>query len=90
MAVNRIVLDVEMMDGTVYEDVKTCLADQALYSRTRKVQKWDGPQDDPITFLNFLAYAALRREGKYEGDYNQFINDCAAVGDSGSEEVDPT
>lgn len=90
MAIHRIILDVEMIDGTQHMEVKTCLADQALYAKTRRVQKWDGPAEDPLTFLNFLAFAALKREGKYTDSYDSFINDCAAVGDSGEDEVDPT
>lgn len=91
MAIHRIILDVEMLDGTQYLEVKTCLADQAAYAHTRRVHKWDSPAEDPLTFLNFLAYAALKREKKLEGSYDDFVNNCAAVGDSGEdEEVNPT
>lgn len=90
MAINRLIVDIEMVDGTVHKDVGTTLADQMLFSKTRKVQKWDGPTEDPLLFLNFMAYAALRRNGLFEGGFDAFTNQCAAVGQSGDEPVDPT
>lgn len=90
MAIQRMVLDVEMEDGTVHTGIKTNIADQMLYSRKSKMEKWGSVSDDPLTFLNFMAFAALSRLGLYPKGWNEFINDAAAVGDSGSEDISPT
>lgn len=90
MATTRLILDIEMLDGTVHEDVTTTIADQVLYSKTRQKHNWPGIQDDPTLFMNFLAYAALKRIGKFTGTWDEFANQCAGIGEAGSEDLDPT
>ncbi|MFW0784504.1 hypothetical protein AAFP35_08265 [Gordonia sp. CPCC 206044] len=79
-----------MTDGSVYNDVKTTLADQVEYSKTRQKHNWPSIQDDPSLFINFLAYAAAKRLGYFGGTWDEFCNQCAAVGEAGEEELDPT
>ena len=90
MATTRLILDVEMVDGTVHEDVSTTLADQVLYSTTRNKHKWPTLQEDPTMFINFIAYAAMKRENRFTGTWDEFCNQCAGVGEAGADEVDPT
>lgn len=90
MAIHKLVLDVEMIDGTIHRDITTTVADQFLFSKTARSQKWGNPQDDPLLYLNFLAFAALRRNGLFNGDFIQFTEQAAAVGEAGSEDVDFT
>ncbi|MCP2281063.1 hypothetical protein [Nocardia amikacinitolerans] len=90
MAVARIVVDVAMLDGTEHLGVQTTVADQMAYARTRRTHKWDSPQDDPITFVNFLAFAALRRTGAFTGGWDEFVAQAAAVSETARDEVDPT
>ncbi|MBF6085299.1 hypothetical protein IU485_28420 [Nocardia cyriacigeorgica] len=89
MAVTRITVDVAMLDGTEHTGIQTTVADQMLYARTRRTHKWDSPQDDMLTFINFLAYAALRRLGLFAGSWDQFVEAAAAVSET-SDDVDPT
>lgn len=90
MAVARIVLNVEMLDGTEHLDVHTTVADQMAYARTRRTHKWDAPQDDPLTFVTFLAFAALRRTGAFTGGWDDFVAQAAAVAETERDEVVPT
>ena len=91
MALQKMHLEVEMVDGTVYTDITPTLADQMAYSRTRQSQKWAPMSEDPITFVNFLAFSALRRRGDFDGGFDKFCNEAVAVGESEpSEDVNPT
>lgn len=90
MATTRLILDVEMVDGSVHEGVSTTLADQVLYSTTRAKHKWPTLQEDPTLFINFLAFAAMKREQRFSGTWDEFCNQCAGVGEAGNDEVDPT
>ncbi|MDV8003857.1 hypothetical protein [Rhodococcus sp. IEGM 1318] len=92
MALTRMILDVEMEDGTLHEDIKTNIADQMLYSKQAKMKKWGSVTDDPLTFINFMAFAALSRLGKYTKGFDDFCNEAGAVGESesGPEGIDPS
>ncbi|MCQ4120404.1 hypothetical protein [Rhodococcus tibetensis] len=97
MSINRFVFDVEMVDGTVHRNVTAIVADQMAYSSTRRKHKWDGPQEDPLLFANFLAFSALRRNGLFDGGFDAFCNAAAAVAEIGDDDeaevariVDPT
>lgn len=89
MAVKRLIVTVEMEDGTVHENVKTNLADQMLFAKTRQKHNWAGPTDDPMLWLNFMAYAALRRRGLFEGSWDEFCNAAGGV-EAVEEDVNPT
>lgn len=92
MATARITLDIEMLDGTTYEGVRTVLKDQVSYSTTRAKHGWPTMQDDPTLFINFIAYSALKREGKFSGTWDEFCETCAGVGDASGDDdvVDPS
>lgn len=81
MAIQKIMLDVEMMDGTVHENIRPILADMIKYSDVAQRHKWRGMEDDPIRAGAFLAYAAMTRTGLYDANtgFDQFTNDVAMV-----------
>lgn len=55
----RIYISVELIDGTVLEDLRVTIADQARYQRTARVNKW---KDDPVRQNTFLAWASAERQ----------------------------
>lgn len=79
-----------MADGTELDGVLTTVADEMLYASTRRRQKWEGPQEDPVTFKNFLGYAVARRLGAFTGSFDEFVAQAEAVDLAESEPVDPT
>lgn len=94
MALTRILLDIEMEDGTVHTDIKTNIADQMLYAKKARMEKWGSIAEDPLTATIFLGWAALHRLGKYDKGFNEFVNEAAAVQPSnieeGDDEIHPT
>lgn len=95
MAIQKILLDVEMMDGTVHENIRPILADMIRYSDVSQRHKWRGMEEDPIRAGAFLAYAAMTRTGAYDANkgFDDFTADVAMVytdfGDS-PESTEPT
>jgi hypothetical protein len=81
MAIQKIMMDVEMMDGTVHENIRPILADMIKYSDVAQRHKWRGMEEDPIRAGAFLAYAAMTRTGLYDANtgFDQFTNDVAMV-----------
>lgn len=90
MAVQRIIIDVEMIDGTEHLGIKTVVADQMRFSTARKKHNWPALADDPLFGCTFMAWAALSRLGKYSESWDQFCADAAAVSEAGVEDVDPS
>lgn len=92
MALTRMILDVDMEDGTEHRNIKTNIADQMLYAKKARIEKWAGPADDPFTFATFMAFAALYRLGLYSKGFDDFCKEAAAVGPAGDEgeEIIPT
>lgn len=91
----KILLDVEMLDGTMHEDVRIILADIIDYSDTARRHGWGTIEDDQIRATAFMAYAALGRMGHIDRTtygFNDFVSDVAMVyGDlDGADAVDPT
>ena len=81
MAIQKIMLDVEMMDGTVHENIRPILADMIRYSDVAQRHKWRGMEDYPIRGGAFLAYAAMTRTGVYDANkgFDDFTADVAMV-----------
>ena len=81
MAIQKIMLDVEMMDWTVHENIRPILADMIRYSDVAQRHKWRGMEEDPIRAGAFLAYAAMTRTGVYDANkgFDEFTNDVAMV-----------
>lgn len=92
MAMQKVLVDVEMMDGTVHEDVRVILADMIRYSDVAQRHKWRSLEDDPIRGGAFLAYAAMTRMGIYDSNkgFDEFTNDVAMVSADFGDAVDPT
>lgn len=92
MAMQKVLVDVEMMDGTVHEDVRVILADMIRYSDVAQRHKWRSLEDDPIRGGAFLAYAAMTRMGIYDSNkgFDDFTNDVAMVSADFGDAVDPT
>jgi hypothetical protein len=90
MALTRILLDIEMEDGTTHENIKTNIADQMLYGKKAKIEKWGNIAEDPVTAMIFLGWAALHRLGLYDKGFNEFVNEAAAVQPSNANEEDLT
>lgn len=55
-------LSVVLDDGAAFE-VQTRSIDLIAYEREQARRKWPGPKEAPFSWLTFLAWSALRREG---------------------------
>lgn len=94
MAIPKVTVDVEMLDGTVFEDLRVISADMIRHSEVAKRHKWGSMEDDPIRTQIFYGYAAMTRLGHYPADkgFDEFVADNAMVAaDFGDGDgVDPT
>lgn len=92
MAMQKMLVDVEMIDGTVHEDVRVILADMIRHAEVSKRHKWGSLQEDPVRGGAFLAYAAMTRLGLYSPakGFDEFGNEVAMVGADFGDAVDPT
>lgn len=91
MALTRLTMTVKMVDGTEHTDIQPILADQVKYSNIRMKHKgWPTPADDPMLYAAVQAWAYLKRTGVYDGTWDSFQEDCAALNVSSGDEVDPT
>lgn len=77
MAIQRLYIDVVMVDGTEHH-VEAIGADRHRWSMTAPKHKWPKMADDPDLWSGFLAWSALYRTGKYTQGYDQFTQDAAA------------
>jgi len=84
----RLNIHVEMENGDVF-DVVTRTTDYLLYETTAKKHKWGGVGENPAMWEAFLAWAAVRRLGKYSGTWEAFQKDVDMV-EATPEETDPT
>lgn len=78
MALTPAYANVELIDGTIYEDVRITFADRLRYEATAKARGWQ-PDKQPMTGAGFLAWAALTRTGRYTGSYAEFCADVVDV-----------
>lgn len=88
----KITADVEMIDGTVHEDVRIIMADLIRYEDVAKMHKWGSLQAAPVRGQCFAAYAAMTRQGLYDSTkgFDEFLNDCATVMADFGDELNPT
>lgn len=88
----KILLDVEMLDGTIHEDIRVILADMIRHSEVAQRHGWPSIDNDQIRGGAFLAYAAMTRTELYPKDrgFDDFVNEVAMVSADFGEEVDPT
>jgi hypothetical protein len=74
-------LRVSLADGGEL-DVQTCNPDLIRYERTAAKHRWPGMSDQPVTWMTFLAWSALRREAQIspEVTWERFSDEvCLAV-----------
>ncbi|NHP18429.1 hypothetical protein G8767_33480 [Rhodococcus sp. IC4_135] len=90
MAVQRIIVNVEMEDGTVHENVKTNISDQMKTAAMQRKQKWGSAVEDPVSFTNYITFIALYRQGLFTGSWEAFCNEAAAIEQVETEDIDPT
>lgn len=83
------IISVLMVDGTQHE-VKAILADQVGFSLTRSRHNWPTMQDDPLLFTSFMAFMAMKRTKKFEGSWEDFLEQVEGVSADKVDEVDPT
>lgn len=88
--IQRVTVDILMVDGTTHENVEIIGADRKRWSETAQRHKWPKQQDDPDLWLMFLCWSALYRTGKYPQGFDSFANDVSAYDMADDEEVDPT
>lgn len=86
----RIVVDVRMLDGNEHSGVVVTTADRMKLAAVARRHKWGTLQDDPDRSITFLAWSALHRLGHYALDFDSFVNDSETVGAPDVEAVDPT
>ena len=90
MAIQRIIIDVAMLDGNEYPGLVVTTADRMKLAGVARRQKWGTLQDDPDRSLTFLAYAAMHRLGHFAGSFDDFVNASETVSAPEVAEVDPT
>jgi hypothetical protein len=65
MSAGQLTLRVALEDREPF-DVTTRLIDHNVWDLTRAKHKWPTPNEAPMTWLGFLAWAAARRTGAIE------------------------
>jgi hypothetical protein len=53
--------------------------DFVAWDMTRGKKKWPAAEEAPFLLNNFLAYTALRREGRYAGSFEAFVESATQV-----------
>lgn len=85
-------LRVPMRDGTTL-DVWTSPVEYRLQAMTwKRHPDWPTREEDPVTFLMFMAWAAARRSGEIEMGvkFEAFVEGADDVQELEPEPVDPT
>lgn len=90
MAIQRIIIDARMLDGTEHTGVIVTTADRMKLAATARRHKWGTLQDDPDRSITFLAWAALSRNGLYPRDFDTFVNESETITAPDVVDVDPT
>ena len=91
MAIQRIILDVLMVDGTEHNGVVITNADRFKGEHTGRRQKWGSLEESQQTYTMFWAYAALCRTGQFVGSFDDFVQASETIDQHGDPEtVDPT
>lgn len=91
MALHQIVLDVRMLDGNEYSDLKVVSADRMKLAAHARASKWGSLEDDPDRSAHYLAWCALCRLGHFTGSFAAFIELAENVmGQEAAHVVDPT
>lgn len=89
--VKRLVVNVEMEDGTTHEDLRIKNPALCAFDFERVKKKWPDAREAPILWQTFIAWRQLVNDGLYAGDFPTFRDkDCAEVSQVQEEDVDPT
>jgi hypothetical protein len=90
-------LNVLMDDGAWFEDVRTITSDFMRWEKTRVSLGLPSREADPLPFMHYIAWHALRRTGQIEVmTFAQFIGGefeagrCFEVNMADADAVDPT
>lgn len=95
MSVQRLILTVELVDGTTYPDLRICNPAMVAFDLERASKKWPDAREAPMLWRTFIAWRQLVNQGDYTADFKTFREaDCLDIdqNDDGTdhEEVDPT
>lgn len=72
-------LTITLSDGSTHE-VEVGNPDRVRWDMTRNRQKWPTAGDAPFLMTTFMAWAAMKRLGLYEGTWEQFSEtDCVGL-----------
>ncbi len=89
--VSRLIVDVELDDGTVHSDLRIKNPALVAYDLERAAKKWPDAREAPLLWQTFIAWRQLKNDGLYAGDFRDFRDsDCVEVTQVEVEEVDPT
>lgn len=88
MKQNRV--SVELLDGTVIEQLRVLFADKIRLERAARANGWDLARDE-IRVQGFLAWSAAERTGATSEAYEPFLEQIADVDfEAGVTDEDPT
>lgn len=90
MAIQQIIADIKMIDGTEHTGVVIVTADRMKLAETARRHKWGTLQDDPDRSITFLAWHALVRRGQFTGTFADFVDQSETVTAPEAVDVDPT
>ena len=91
MAIQRIILDVAMLDGREHLGIVVTTADRMRLAHTARVRKWGDMQTDADRSITFLAWSVLERRGDFPGTFEDFVAQSETVSAPDKvDEVDPT
>lgn len=78
-----------LADGTTF-DVQTANPDLIRYERTAAKHKWPPFDQQPVTWLTFLAWAALKREAQLPPDvtWERFADELCLTVESLDDDTD--
>ena len=89
--IQRVIIDVLMIDGTEHRNIVSTLRDQERLSQTARRHKWGNVlETDPGLAIRFMAWAALSRLGRFTGTYDEFLDAAEAIASQEPSDVDPT
>lgn len=81
-------VDVERVDGTALA-VPTLAVDHKAYERTAVRHNWGRLDENPVTYLTFIAWHAGKRLGLVDGDLDAFVETVAAIGEADEQAPPP-
>jgi hypothetical protein len=82
---------VEFMDGSK-ETARSVMRDYLAFETTGKRQKppWGTISESPTRFESFVAWSALRREGRIDEPYEGFLDRVVQIDFEFDEDIVPT